>query len=168
MEDGGPQDPTLKRFWRGRMGLSTEEQHQFYECGCLPYSADTDLDESEGPDIPITFTPAFLEDMARRMDENGAAPRWDSQGEEGVVFVSEGERFGEATSGTEGEEGVAGREEGGDEGYDSDTSESSSSSSSSSDADSDSSWEENVVESSGEESNTEGQPQKKGTGGKNF
>lgn len=29
--DGGAEDPSLRPFWRGRMGLSKEEQLQLYE-----------------------------------------------------------------------------------------------------------------------------------------
>lgn len=45
--DGGPQEPGLKGFWRGRMGLSMEEQKQFYECGCLPRDEGSEEEEDE-------------------------------------------------------------------------------------------------------------------------
>lgn len=33
--DGGAEDPSLRPFWRGRMGLSKEEQLELYEqVGC--------------------------------------------------------------------------------------------------------------------------------------
>ena len=31
--DGGAEDPGLRPFWRGRMGLSREEQQELYEAG---------------------------------------------------------------------------------------------------------------------------------------
>ena len=34
--DGGPSDPSLKKWWRGRMGMEKEDQQRFFDCGCLP------------------------------------------------------------------------------------------------------------------------------------
>ena len=39
--EGGPSDPLLKKWWRGRMGMDTADQQQFYECGCLPGDEET-------------------------------------------------------------------------------------------------------------------------------
>ena len=33
--DGGPSDPLLKKWWRGRMGMDKADQQQFFDCGCL-------------------------------------------------------------------------------------------------------------------------------------
>jgi hypothetical protein len=43
--DGGPNDLRLRKYWRGRMGLSKDEQLEFFECGCLPNVAGEDSDE---------------------------------------------------------------------------------------------------------------------------
>ncbi|KAK9810783.1 hypothetical protein WJX73_006819 [Symbiochloris irregularis] len=40
--DGGPADPILRQWWRGRMGLSKAEQLQFFEDKHLPHSEEYD------------------------------------------------------------------------------------------------------------------------------
>lgn len=44
--DGGPSDPLLRKWWRGRMGMDKKDQQRFFDCGCLADAMSED-DEDE-------------------------------------------------------------------------------------------------------------------------
>lgn len=57
----------------GRLASPQMNSISFTSAGVCPQFPDSELDDGNDPDIPITFTPAFLEDTTKRrvkMEQN--------------------------------------------------------------------------------------------------
>ena len=65
-EDGGAEDPALRPYWRGRMGLGKAEQLKLWESGGAVEELDEAAVEGEGEDAEVEAAAAEWEQMRRR------------------------------------------------------------------------------------------------------